>query len=77
MCQAIPRQVLQVATDRVQVLYDGVPTWVAANGIPDLTVGKYVIVYAGQAIEQLSADEAEEILRFYDELDRMVQEAAG
>ncbi len=77
MCQAIPRQVLQVAEERVQVLYDGTPTWVATHGIPDLAIGEYVIVYAGLALERLPTDEAEELLRFYDEFERMVQEAAG
>ncbi|MDP9367663.1 MAG: HypC/HybG/HupF family hydrogenase formation chaperone [Chloroflexota bacterium] len=76
MCQAIPRRVLQVADRRAEVLYDGSPTWVAAHGIPDLKVGEYLVVYAGQALERLPTDEAEEMLRFYDELERMVQEAA-
>ena len=77
MCQAIPRKVLQVADERVEVLYDDQPTWVAVHGIPDLKVGEYVVVYAGQALERLPTDEAEEMLRFYDELEAMVQEAAG
>ena len=77
MCQAIPRRVLQVADQRAEVLYDGAPIWVAAHGISDLQVGEYVVVYAGQALERLPTDEAEEMLRFYDELERMVQEAGG
>ncbi len=75
MCQAIPRRVLQVADRRVEVLYDGEPVWVAAHGIPDLTVGEYVVVYAGQALERLPTDEAEEMLRFFEEMDRMFAEA--
>jgi hydrogenase maturation factor len=58
------------------VLYEGTPIWVAAHGIPDLRVGEYLVVYAGQALERLPTDEAEEMLRFYDELEAMVQEAA-
>ncbi len=76
MCQAIPRRVLQVADRHAEVLYDGSPTWIAAHGIPDLKVGEYLVVYAGQALERLPTDEAEEMLRFYDELERMIQEAA-
>ena len=75
MCQAIPRRVLQVADQRAEVLYDGASIWVAAHGISDLQVGEYVVVYAGQALERLSTDEAEEMLRFYEELDRMFVEA--
>ena len=77
MCQAIPRRILQVAEGRAEVLYDGRPTWVAADGIPDLRVGEYLVVYAGQALDRLPTAEAEEMLRFYDELERMVQEAVG
>lgn len=77
MCQAIPRRVLQVRDGRAEVDYDGEPTWVAVHGLPELTVGEYLVVYAGQALERLPTDEAEEMLRFYDELERMVQEAAG
>ncbi len=77
MCQAIPRLVLQVADRRAEVLYEGTPTWVAAHGIPDLEAGQYLVVYAGQALERLPNDEAEEMLRFFDDLERMVGEAAG
>lgn len=75
MCQAIPRPVLQVADQRAEVLYDGVPTWVAVHGIPDVRVGEYLVVYAGQALERLPNEDAEEMLRFYADLERMVAEA--
>ncbi len=75
MCQAIPRRVLQVSEGRAEVDYDDEPTWVAVHGIPDLKVGEYLVVYAGQALERLPTDEAEEILRFSAELDRMFAEA--
>lgn len=77
MCQAIPRRVLQVADRRAEVLYDGTPIWVASHGIPDLKVGEYVVVYAAQALERLPTDEAEEMLRFFDDLERMMAEAVG
>lgn len=77
MCQAIPRQVLRVDDRRAEVLYDGNPTWVAVHGISDVAVGEYLVVYAGQALERLPSDEAEAMLRFYDELEDMMREAAG
>jgi len=75
MCQAIPRRVIQVSDRRAEVDYDEVPTWVAVHGIPDLRVGEYLVVYAGQALERLPTNEAEEMLRYYEELDRMFGEA--
>jgi hydrogenase expression/formation protein HypC len=76
MCQAIPRRVLQIEGDRVQVDYDGQPTWVSARAIPDLTLGEYVVVYAGQALQRLPADEAEAMLAFYADLEQMLEEAS-
>lgn len=75
MCQAIPRPVLQVSGDRAEVLYDGVPTWVTVQGIPDLAAGEYVVVYAGNALERLAAADAEEMLAFLSGLEQMLAEA--
>lgn len=75
MCQAIPRPVLHVSGDRAEVLYDGVPTWVTVHGIPDLAVGEYVVVYAGNALERLAAADAEEMLAFLSGLEQMLAEA--
>jgi hydrogenase maturation factor len=69
--------VLQISEGRAEVLYDGAPTWVAVRGIPDLRVGEYLVVYAGQALDRIPNDEAEEMLRFYDALERMLEEAVG
>lgn len=75
MCQAIPRPVLTVSGDRAEVLYDGVPTWVSVSGIADLAVGEYVVVYAGNALERMAAADAEEMLAFLGDLERMLAEA--
>lgn len=71
MCQAIPREVLRVAEDRAEVLMDGRPTWVHAIALPELRVGDYVVVYAGQALERMERDEAEQLLRELSELDTL------
>jgi hydrogenase expression/formation protein HypC len=75
MCQAIPRQVLQVDGSRAEVDYDGVATWVTAAGVADLQVGEYVVVYAGQALEKMDNAEAEEMLAWYASLESMLEEA--
>lgn len=77
MCQAIPRKVLQVADGKAEVLYGGEPRWVYVQGIPDLAVGDYVVVYAAQALERMPTDEAEDMLRFLEELDVMLEEASN
>lgn len=75
MCQAIPRRILQLGADRVEVDHDGTPTWVEAHGLPDLAVGEYVIVYAGQALEKMDSAEAEEMLAWYANLDSLLEQA--
>lgn len=75
MCQTIPRKVLQVAEERVEVLYDGVPRWLPVYGLPDLAPGEYVIVYAGTVLERMPVADAEEILRFYVELEDLMNAA--
>jgi hydrogenase assembly chaperone HypC/HupF len=75
MCQAIPRKVLQVADDQAEVMYDGEPRWVHLQGMTGLQPGDYVIVYAEQVLEQMPAEEAEDILRFQAELEAMLGEA--
>jgi hydrogenase expression/formation protein HypC len=76
MCQAIPRRVLGIAAERLQVEYDGTPRWVEAHGLPPLAVGDYVVVYAGQALERMETAEAEEMLAWYADLESLLEESA-
>lgn len=73
MCQAIPRRILAIEPERLQVDYDGSPRWVAAHGLPELALGDYVIVYAGQALERMDTTEAEEMLAWYADLESMLE----
>ncbi|HMA34049.1 MAG TPA: HypC/HybG/HupF family hydrogenase formation chaperone [Chloroflexia bacterium] len=75
MCLVVPCKVLRVADGHAEVIYDGVRQRVAAPGLPDLAVGEYVTVYAGAVLERMPAELAEEILRFYGELDDLVESA--
>ncbi len=76
MCQAIPRRVLRVEGTRVQVDYDGRPTWVDATGLDDLAAGEHVVVYAGQALERMDPEDVEMVLGFYAGLEAMLEEAS-
>jgi hydrogenase assembly chaperone HypC/HupF len=65
MCQAIPRPVLEVTTERARVVVDGDEMWVDRRAVPELVVGDYVVVYAGAALE---------MIRFYEEFESMLAE---
>ncbi len=69
MCLATPRRVLRVEGERAEIEWDSGPLWVAAGGTPDLAAGDYVLVHAGQVLDRISADEAEQILALYASLD--------
>lgn len=77
MCQAIPRKVLRLDGQRVEVDYDGEPRWFEANELTDLMIGEYVVVYAGQVLERMDTADAESLLAFYAGLEEMIAEAAG
>lgn len=65
MCLALPRRVLRADGDQAEVEWDDGSLWVSAGGFPDLAVGEYVIVHAGQVLERVSEAEAEEIRELY------------
>lgn len=76
VCQAIPRPVLRVEGERVEVAVDGRPQWVTAAGLPPLAAGEYVVVYAGAALERIPTAEAEAMLRALAELETLFAESA-
>jgi hydrogenase expression/formation protein HypC len=69
MCLAMPRRVLRLDGERAEVEWDGEPLWVVAGDMPELAVGDYVLVHAGQILDRISADEAEQILALYADLE--------
>jgi len=72
MCQGIPRLVLESAGDRVRVEVDGEARWMkASERVAGAAAGEYMVVYAGVAIEKVSAEEAHEQLRFLRDLEEL------
>jgi hydrogenase expression/formation protein HypC len=69
MCLATPRRVLRVEGERAEIEWDGDPLWVATVGMPDLAVDDYVLVHAGQILDRISSEEAEQIRALYASLE--------
>lgn len=69
MCLATPRRVLRVDGERAQIEWDDGPLWVLGGGMTDLAIGDYVLVHAGQILDRISEDEAEQILELYASLE--------
>ena len=65
MCQAIPRRVLEAHGSAGRIDRDGVSTEVNLAQVAGVAPGDYVIVYAGMALERVSAEDAQVMLEFY------------
>jgi hydrogenase expression/formation protein HypC len=65
----MPRRVLRVQGNTVQVDWDGGPMWADSAGVLALEPGDYVLVHAGLVLDRLSADEAEQILALHASLE--------
>ncbi|MFN8523739.1 MAG: HypC/HybG/HupF family hydrogenase formation chaperone [Chloroflexota bacterium] len=76
MCQAIPRLVLRLEGERALVQVDHEELWVDARAVPDLSVGEHVVVYAGAVLERMSEEDASDVLGFYADLERLLEESA-
>ena len=68
MCLAVPGKILSIAKDHVaSVDFGGVTRSIQLDLTPDATIGEYVIVHAGYAIQKVSEKEAQETLAIFKE----------
>jgi hydrogenase expression/formation protein HypC len=58
-------KVVRTGIDRATAIIDGVEREIGTALVPDVTVGDYVIVHAGFAIQKLSEEEARETLELF------------
>ena len=58
MCLAIPGKILEINGNQALVDFNGIKQKIVIALIQDPEIGKYVIVHAGYAIEQINEEEA-------------------
>ena len=58
MCLAIPGKILEIDENTALIDFDGIKQKVIVALIQNPEIGKYVIVHAGYAIEQINEEEA-------------------
>ena len=68
MCLATPMRVARVEGETARVESSGVEMDVALDLVEGVGVGDYLIVHAGYAIQQLSAEEGRETLAILERL---------
>ncbi len=75
MCLGIPGKIIEVfdyaGTKMAKVDFDGVFQEVCVETVPEVSVGAYVIVHAGFALNILSEQEAQETLAILQEMARL------
>ena len=68
MCLAIPGKILEIDENTALVDFDGIKQNVIIALIQSPEIGKYVIVHAGYAIEQINEEEAMEAINQWKEI---------
>ena len=78
MCLAVPGRVVSIAevdgTLMADVDFGGVHKQVCLQYIPDATVGEYVVVHVGFAIQRLDEDSAKQTLANFEQLGILEEE---
>lgn len=78
MCLAVPGRVLSVqekdGTTMAEVDFGGLRKEVCLEYIPDVTVGEYVIVHVGFAIQRLDEESAQQTLANFERLGILAEE---
>ena len=73
ICLAVPGKVIEINGDSGVIDYDGVRIE-ARLDLVDVSVGDYVIVHTGFAIEVLTTEDAEESIRLWKEIGAFADE---
>ena len=69
MCLAAPARVISIDDNIATVNYGGVETKARLDTLTEeVTPGDYLLIHTGFAIRRLSAEDAEETLKLFDEL---------
>ena len=68
MCLAIPGKILEISGNSALIDFDGIKQNVIIVLIQNPEIGKYVIVHAGYAIEQINEKEAMQAIEQWQEI---------
>jgi len=68
MCLSVPGKVVEIQNNMAKVEVGGVIREVSIDVCPDVTVGEYVLIHTGFAIQKLDEKEALETLALLREL---------
>lgn len=68
MCIAVPVEIIEIYENEALVNFGGVKRKVDTSLIEDVSLGDYVLLHAGCAIEKLNKEEAKETLSLFQKI---------
>ena len=68
MCVAVPGKVIAINNKTAVLSFMGVEKEVSVELLNEVTVGDYLLVHAGCAIQKLDPNEAEDTIKLFEEL---------
>ncbi|MFQ3675538.1 MAG: HypC/HybG/HupF family hydrogenase formation chaperone [Endomicrobiia bacterium] len=71
MCVAIPMKVIEIKDNIILCEYEGVKRVVRGDLLKNVSVGDYVIIHAGFAIQKLDLSDAMETIKIYKEIENI------
>lgn len=72
MCLAIPGKIVSISDNIAEVDVARVVRKASLQLLPEASVGDYVLIHAGFAIQLLDEDEALETLKLWEEIDEIL-----
>lgn len=74
MCVAVPGKVIALNGDMAVLDFWGIEKEVSTALLDNISIGDYLLVHAGCAIQKIDTEEAEEIINMFEEL-RQIQDS--
>jgi hydrogenase expression/formation protein HypC len=75
MCLAVPVQVISIDGNEAEVEIGGLKRMVSIMLTPEVTVGDYVLLHTGYAINVIDEAEARETLKLFEEMANLETDA--
>ncbi len=69
MCLSLPAKVIEIQGDLAEVSIGGTLFKAGLQMIDDVRPGDYILLHAGFAIQKINEDEAQEIMRLFQEME--------
>jgi len=74
MCLSIPAKVINIEGDKAKVSVGGTIVEAGLHLLDNVSIGDYVLVHTGFAIQKISEEEAKETLELFKEFEELNQQ---